>query len=80
MGIMGPVDTSYESEHTKFIRELMARHPEIGEDQRKGRAIWWDRPPMPAAQDAAREQGEPAKAYPYDVNFRFPGVRASGAK
>jgi len=28
----------YESEHTKFMREMMARHPEWLEDQRRGRA------------------------------------------
>ena len=28
----------YESEHTKFMREWMAKHPEQREEQKKGRA------------------------------------------
>ena len=34
----------YESDHTKFMREWMAKHPEELEEQKKGRALWWDRP------------------------------------
>ena len=37
----------YESEHTKFMREWMAKHPEEIEEQKKGRALWWDRPQNP---------------------------------
>ena len=32
----------YESEHTKFIREYLEKHPEERESQKKGRAVWWD--------------------------------------
>ena len=32
----------YESEHTKFMRELMAQKPDLTEKQREARAIWWD--------------------------------------
>jgi hypothetical protein len=45
---------NYESEHTKFIREYLEKHPEEIESQRKGRAVWWDHegdnrtPPDPA--------------------------------
>ena len=28
----------YESEHTKFMRELMSKRPELIEQQREGRA------------------------------------------
>jgi len=38
----------YESEHTKFIRELMQKHPEWAEKQREARAIWWDKTPRAA--------------------------------
>ena len=34
----------YESEHTKFIREWLEKHPQELEEQRKGRALWWDKP------------------------------------
>ena len=34
---------AYESELTKFIRELKAKKPDIEQEQREGRAIFWDR-------------------------------------
>lgn len=34
----------YESEITRFIRELKRKNPQIEELQRKNRATWWDRP------------------------------------
>jgi hypothetical protein len=34
----------YESEHTKFMREWMAKHPEELLQQQQGRALWWDKP------------------------------------
>jgi hypothetical protein len=33
----------YESEYTKFMRELMQQKPQLEEEQRKGRAMWWDK-------------------------------------
>ena len=33
---------NYESEHTRFIRAYLEKHPEERESQRKGRAVWWD--------------------------------------
>lgn len=56
----------YESDFTKFIRELKAARPHLEEDQRKGRAIWWDKTPLnvmeKAEQDGARVPQQP---YPY---------------
>jgi hypothetical protein len=43
----------YESDHTRFMREYLEKHPEEIESQRKGRAVWWDKdaatrtPPAP---------------------------------
>jgi hypothetical protein len=34
----------YESEHTKFMREWLKQHPEELEQQKIGRALWWDKP------------------------------------
>ena len=34
----------YESDITKFIRNFLEEHPEEIASQRKGRAIWWDKP------------------------------------
>ncbi len=33
----------YESEHTKFMRELFAKNPQLVEQQKEARAIWWDK-------------------------------------
>jgi hypothetical protein len=35
----------YESEHTRWMREWMDKHPEERLAQRTGRALWWDKPP-----------------------------------
>lgn len=34
---------AYESEITRFIRELKQKKPEIDRKQAEGRAIWWDK-------------------------------------
>jgi Protein of unknown function (DUF3460) len=34
----------YESETTRFLRELKAKNPQIVEQQKKNRMTWWDRP------------------------------------
>jgi hypothetical protein len=33
----------YESEITKFLRQLKESNPALAIDQREGRAIWWDK-------------------------------------
>ena len=33
----------YESEITKFIRDLMEKNPDLVELQKRNRATWWDR-------------------------------------
>lgn len=33
----------YESDITRFIRELKQKNPKIEQSQREGRARWWDR-------------------------------------
>ena len=54
--------TSYESEHTRFMKDYLTRHPEEIDSQRKGRAIWWDktkdeRAPAPSMRHAPRAGG-----------------------
>ena len=34
---------SYESDITRFLRELKEKNPEIARGQRQGRAIFWDK-------------------------------------
>ncbi len=59
----------YESEHTKFMREWMEKHPEEKLEQQKGRALWWDKPPR--ALETMKDQlaaAVPSKPYYYDAN------------
>lgn len=59
----------YESEHTLFMREMLAKNPSWLEDQRVGRAIFWDKKTDMNEQKAARASREAHRSYPYDVNF-----------
>ncbi len=34
----------YESDITRFIKELKQERPHLEEEQGKGRSIWWDKP------------------------------------
>jgi Protein of unknown function (DUF3460) len=56
---------AYESEITKFLRELKQNNPNIEVEQRKGRAIWWDKPQD--ADTSARQNASkiPQNAYVY---------------
>ena len=35
----------YESEHTRFIREMKDKKPGLEREQQQSRAIWWDKRP-----------------------------------
>lgn len=59
----------YESDHTRFMREWMEKHPQEVEEQQKGRALWWDKPPVDTdTQRRLAEARVPQKPYYYDVN------------
>ena len=34
----------YESEATRFLRDLLERHPELKSQRARNRATWWDKP------------------------------------
>ena len=56
----------YESEHTKFIRELMRQNPQLPEQQREARAIWWDKTPRELSEEHAMDRGRvPQSPYVY---------------
>ena len=38
--------SQYESDFTKFLKELKQANPDIERKQREGRSIWWDRGPI----------------------------------
>ncbi len=46
----------YESDHTRFMRDLLEREPRLETEQKKSRAIWWDK--TPAQLDARRTLDE----------------------
>lgn len=58
----------YESEHTKFMREWMEKHPQEQQEQQAGRALWWDKGEQ--SLETARRNAEssvPQKPYYYDI-------------
>ncbi|MBS0347781.1 MAG: DUF3460 family protein [Proteobacteria bacterium] len=57
----------YESEHTKFMREWMEKHPEQVEEQKKGRALWWDKPQDLETQRQYADGRVAQKPYPYST-------------
>lgn len=56
---------AYVSDFTKFINGWMAEHPEEFEEQKKGRALWWDKPQTPPDQQADLASQVELKPYAY---------------
>lgn len=57
----------YESEITRFLRDMKARNPALEDAQRKGRSLLWDRPQDPEFVEQAREARVPQKPYVYQT-------------
>lgn len=55
----------YESDHTKFMRELFEKNPKLAEDQKEARAIWWDKKLDLEERKRFKESSVPQKAYVY---------------
>jgi hypothetical protein len=55
----------YESDHTKFMRELFKKNPKLAEDQKEARAIWWDKKLDREERKRFLESNVPQKAYVY---------------
>jgi hypothetical protein len=55
----------YVSEFTQFINGWLDAHPEEREEQKAGRALWWDKPQDPAVQESNAVARVPQKPYPY---------------
>lgn len=58
----------YESETTKMLRELLEKKPQIAEEQRKGRSLWWDRRLDPDELERQRAARVPQKPYVYQTD------------
>jgi hypothetical protein len=57
----------YESEITKFLNQLKQDRPQLVEEQRKGRALLWDKPQDLDTTERNQESRIPMKAYPYQT-------------
>lgn len=55
----------YESDATRLIRDLIKENPHIVEEQKKGRAMWWDRVITPEELKRAEESRVKQRAYVY---------------
>ena len=55
----------YESDTTKFIRELLKGNPQIVEQQKKNRLTWWDRPQDLETWRKNAQSDVPQPAYAY---------------
>jgi hypothetical protein len=55
----------YESDLTRMIRELLRDKPHIVREQKKGRALWWDKKLDPEDQKRNRESSVKQQAYVY---------------
>ncbi len=59
---------NYESDHTRFIREMKQKKPAIEIEQQKSRAIWWDKLPKELAEEKNMDAGRvPQPAYVYQT-------------
>ena len=57
----------YRSDVTQFIDQLKAQCPTLEEEQRRGRALLWDRPVDRDAQGEWREARVPQQPYVYQT-------------
>lgn len=58
----------YQSETTQFLNQLKQERPNLENEQRKGRAIWWDKEPVDLEEAKRwREARVPQKPYPYQT-------------
>ncbi len=61
-------DKYYESDVTKLVRELLQENPQIVEEQRKGRSLWWDKKLDLDALKRAEESEVKQQPYVYQTN------------
>lgn len=59
------MDYNYESDHTKFIRELLKEKPELNEQRKIARSMWWDKKLNKEEQKRFKESNDPMKPYVY---------------
>ena len=57
----------YRSDVTQFIEQLKAQRPTLEEEQRRGRALLWERPVDRQAQEEWRQARVPQQPYVYQT-------------
>jgi hypothetical protein len=65
----------YESDLTKFMRDLFRRKPHLPEAQREARAIWWDKKVDFSELKRMQESRVPISGYVYYPLIQVPGTR-----
>jgi len=59
---------NYESDHTKFIKELKEKNPGMDERQVAGRSLLWDKSPLSLDEQRRIEESRlRQQAYPYQT-------------
>ena len=62
--------TVYESDFTKFLKDLKQKDPELEQKQRDGRSIWWDKAPIDLdARRRAAESRVTQQPYVYQTKY-----------
>jgi len=64
------MSSHYESELTRFLRELKRENPEIESGQREGRAIFWDKNLDADLYRRFRQSNVPQPAYVYQSQVK----------
>jgi hypothetical protein len=57
----------YQSDITQFLNELKEKRPQIEQEQRKGRAMLWDRPQDPDTEARNKASRVRQSAYVYQT-------------
>jgi hypothetical protein len=60
----------YQSDITKFLNELKQQRPTLEEDQRRGRALLWDKQPIDL-EERARQHASRVEQTPYVYYHNF---------
>jgi hypothetical protein len=60
----------YQSDITKFLNELKQQRPTLEEEQRRGRALLWDKLPVDL-EERARQQASRVTQTPYAYYQNF---------
>jgi hypothetical protein len=59
----------YESDATRFLRELKTKIPDLERKQREARAIWWDKELDPDDLRRWEESSVPQQPYVYQTRY-----------